>query len=283
MASIGGGMILRHASDWRPVLTTLGTTAVLFGQWAGILHGPWMWILGVVLVYQTYLVNHNHQHLPAFTWNWLNRAFDLLLSLSSGIPASMMILMHNRNHHHERNGPEDYMCTRCARGPWPVTRLLSYPIAVAVRYAPRKRRMLAAAAVSDPPLHRRITWERVMLITLVATLFVLRPRETLWAVMLPWALGQYWVVNANFLQHDGCDHVQEGRHSRDITSRLVNWLTFNGGYHTVHHEQPGLHWSQLPVAHAQRLPTLEPTLQHRSFLTLLWRLASGRTSNPVSP
>jgi fatty acid desaturase len=274
-------MIIRHASDWRSVATTFTACALLVGQWSGWCRSPWLWMLSVVLVYQTYLVNHNHQHLPTFTWGWLNRFYDLLLTLVSGLPASMMIPMHNRNHHHERNGPDDYMCTSCARGGWPIARLLSYPIAVAFAYAPRKRRMIAAAAMSDPVLHRRILVERWGLILLVAMLFLLKPRETLWAIMLPWTLSQYWVVNSNFLQHDGCDYRHEVGHSRDITGALVNWMTFNGGYHTIHHEHPGMHWSLLPQAHAQRIDTLDEKLQHRSLLLMLWQLASGRVGKAV--
>jgi fatty acid desaturase len=49
-----------------------------------------------------------------------------------------------------------------------------------------------------------------------------------------------------------------------------NALVFHNGFHTVHHERPGLHWSALPEAHAKiaaRIP--EPLNSSTPFRYML--------------
>ena len=64
-------------------------------------------------------------------------------------------------------------------------------------------------------------------------------------------LAMLMLVAVNLPQHDGCDPGSPLAQARSFTGRLGNWLFFNNGYHLVHHLQPGLHWSQLPRAHAE--------------------------------
>lgn len=66
----------------------------------------------------------------------------------------------------------------------------------------------------------------------------LSPREFILVYLPGWALGL------------GLCRVQgHYEHARGTTSHygaLYNLLFFNDGYHIEHHQQPGLHWSQLP-------------------------------------
>jgi beta-carotene hydroxylase len=269
-------VILRRGEDWRSVATVAASVAVMVLEWTGIARHPLLWLLELGLVYQLYLINHNHQHLPVFRWMPLNRCFDLLITLASGLPASVLIPLHNRNHHEQRNGPDDYMATARLRWRNPLARLLVYPIAAAVAYAPRKRVVLATLAIEEPSVYRRLLAQRVALAMATAALIALQPMATLTYIIAPWVIGQYWMINANYLQHDGCDHGADGRHARDITGGVINWLLFNGGYHRVHHERPAVHWADLPREHATHSARLSSDLQFRTFSGLLWWVARGR-------
>jgi fatty acid desaturase len=80
------------------------------------------------------------------------------------------------------------------------------------------------------------------------------------ALGLPALLGTYWMMLTNYLQHVGCDPGSEHDHSRNFVSPLFNWFVFDNGYHTVHHEQPSLHWSRYAALHASRARKPRPGL-----------------------
>jgi len=52
----------------------------------------------------------------------------------------------------------------------------------------------------------------------------------------------------------------------------MNWLLFNNGLHTVHHDNPGLHWSNARAAHANIADDIDPRLNEQSFWWLLIRV-----------
>ena len=90
--------------------------------------------------------------------------------------------------------------------------------------------------------------------------------------MLPHQYAAWGIITMNLLQHDGCDENSEYNHSRNFVGKLVNWWTYNNGYHTIHHMEPGLHWSLLPAEHAKRVaPFIHPNLDQPSLLAYLWR------------
>mgnify|MGYP001497374797 CR=1 FL=1 len=51
----------------------------------------------------------------------------------------------------------------------------------------------------------------------------------------------------------------------------MNWFTFNNGYHGIHHEHPGLHWSLAPEVHAKEYaPHIDPRLDRKALLPFLF-------------
>jgi fatty acid desaturase len=54
--------------------------------------------------------------------------------------------------------------------------------------------------------------------------------------------------------------------------RAFNWIMCNNGYHTIHHNRAGLHWSVLHTAHAKEVkPRIDPALDERSMIFYLAR------------
>ena len=73
-----------------------------------------------------------------------------------------------------------------------------------------------------------------------------------------WALP-HWVANCvtmgsgMYVQHAGCiakDAQHPVQHSNSFLSRFFNLTMFNIGYHVEHHDNPGVHWADLPKFHA---------------------------------
>ena len=63
-------------------------------------------------------------------------------------------------------------------------------------------------------------------------------------------------------------HTDPGRthnHSRNFVSPTLNFLLFNNGYHAAHHENPGMHWTKLPGAHAKIAAQIHPSLVQTSL------------------
>ena len=52
----------------------------------------------------------------------------------------------------------------------------------------------------------------------------------------------------------------------------VNWLYFNIGLHTAHHEHPREHWSHMPALHRALRARVDPALEERSFALYLLRV-----------
>ena len=90
------------------------------------------------------------------------------------------------------------------------------------------------------------------------------------------------MIFINYIQHVHADPWSEHNHSRNFVSKLGNWLVFNNGYHTAHHESAGLHWSKLPEAHAKIAHLIDPALNQQSiFGFCLTRVPARHLQRPV--
>src|SRR6185503_20742672 len=79
-------------------------------------------------------------------------------------------------------------------------------------------------------------------------------------------------LRINLIQHDGCDIKSDWNHSRNFVGRAFNWIMCNNGYHTIHHNRAGLHWSVLAEAHEREVaPRIDPRLDERSMVWYLLR------------
>jgi fatty acid desaturase len=123
-----------------------------------------------------------------------------------------------------------------------------------------------------PRWFRQFVLESAVFYGVYAALLLTDWRRFLIYVWIPHLYAAWGIVGINFVQHDGCDETHPVNHSRNFVGKLVNWFTFNNGYHGIHHMKPSLHWSLAPAEHARLLsPTIHPSLEQRSLLAYLWR------------
>jgi fatty acid desaturase len=268
--------MLRYAADRR----TLAFVALYFVLqallWSANPTAPWLVAAGMVLVavlsWLIAVITHNTLHSPVFHRRWHNQLFQLALTLSYGWPVSEYLPGHNLSHHRFTQKRRDVMRTTKVDHRWNLLNLLAF--------FPRVASQLVGANYRYARLsrERRGAWYRQMRLELIVcwsanfALLALDWRRFLLFVFVPHLWAVWGITTVNFLQHDGCDGDHPANHSRNFVGRAFNWLTFNNGYHGIHHLEPGLHWSLLPSEHAVRVhPFIHPALEQRSLLVYLWR------------
>jgi hypothetical protein len=129
----------------------------------------------------------------------------------------------------------------------------------------------AAQARLGRPIVRQRRLEEFAVWTATIVLILLDWRRWFWFALLPQFYAKYCILSLNFLQHDGCDMSSRFNFARNFTGRLINYMCFNNGYHTIHHLYPGLHWSLLPKKHGELIaPFIAPRLEHQDILVYMW-------------
>jgi fatty acid desaturase len=268
--------MLRHRADVR----TLGFVATYFGLLA--LQWLWrpgeLWIAIPLLVLTCFfsffgaVITHNTVHAPIFKDRRLNRAFQVVLTLTYGHPVSSFVPGHNLSHHLHTESRRDVMRTSKVRFRWHLLNGLFFMFRMAPDIMRADSKYALTMRKRKPAWFRQFVLEYAVLYLFMGTLLLLDWRAFLLYLFLPHRYAGWGIITMNLLQHDGCDPETEYNHSRNFVGKLVNWFTFNNGYHTIHHHKPSLHWSLLPAAHAELVhPHIHPALEQPSLLGYLWR------------
>jgi fatty acid desaturase len=228
------------------------------------------------------VVNHNHLHQGIFTSKRANDLFRVVLSVATLYPVTANVPAHNLVHHRfEDDGQPDWADPGQVRFRWNVLNLLHFPnVAGPVTFAGVARWMALRGKIE---LRRQYVRESVVAFGLTAIVLIHDFWAGLFFVVVPQLWGARWFLRINVLQHDGCDTASEWNHSRNFVGPLFNWLTANAGYHTAHHRQAGLHWTELPEAHrAEVAPRIDPALVERSVVGYLLRTYVFHFARPGS-
>jgi fatty acid desaturase len=89
-------------------------------------------------------------------------------------------------------------------------------------------------------------------------------------VIIPQQVSLFSVLIFNYVQHVHANEESEFNHSRNFTG-FLNFMLFNNGYHTIHHEVAGLHWSKVPEEHKKIDHLIDRALIERSFWWFIFR------------
>lgn len=206
-------------------------------------------LLGAILVGLNYSLSigilHIHAHRRLFNNRVLNRILELLLCFPCGLSYPMMRYIHVYLHHSYNNGPGDLTSTHGFERGW---RAVYYWISYA---AICQRATVRGLFASDAqPVWRKLRTQYLVdtlgVNALVMLLFVSLDMAR---IALFWHLPLLIVyINIGFfawLTHaPAFDGDING--SLNTTNRWVNLLMHNQGYHVVHHQHPGIHWTQIP-------------------------------------
>jgi len=267
--------MLRFRTDWRTIGVLCTFAALSVGGWVlnprWYLAVPWVMVTCVVS-WLCAVAAHNTVHSPVFAKRWQNRLFQIWVSLSYGFPISEYVPGHNLSHHRYTQQREDVMRTTKVQFKSNLLNFLLFFFYVGPGVTIGNYRYTKVMKERLPQWSRQLTVEIAAVWGTKAVLLMLDWRKALLFVIIPHFFAVWGITTVNYLQHDGCDEGHPVNHSRNFVGRFFNWCTLNNGYHGMHHLQPGLHWSLLPQAHAERVkPTLDPRLDEPSLALYMFR------------
>jgi fatty acid desaturase len=268
-----GDFMLRYTADRRTLFFLTLYAALFIGQW---LYAP-SGALGVALVVCTCAVSficaviaHNTVHVPVFKRRTLNKLFQVWVSLSYGFPISDYVPGHNLSHHRYTQQPEDVMRTTHVRFGWNLLNLIFFMPAVTPGILRGNSHFKEVMGDRAKPWKQQLVFEGIVVWSVKIACLLLDWKKALLYLFLPHLFANWGIVTVNFLQHDGCDQHHPVNHSRNFVGKLFNWFALNNGFHGIHHMSPGMHWSLLPAAHAERVaPYIHPALDQPSLAVYL--------------
>ena len=279
----GRARLLRHPRDRRSVATILVAVLLLVTPQGLLLPDVWVpvWLgLTFLACCASHVVAHNHCHFPIFATTAANRCFNLLASFARGHCASDIYLAHNLNHHREQGRSGDWIAPALGGSGHPALRLIRFVVRATVSMAYQRNRLAGNGRHLLPePFRSSLPREKIFLACAVAFLLWNDWRTACLFALLPWAASLAWLVGVNYVQHEGCDPDSTWAHSRNFTGRFTNWLLFNNGYHTAHHVEPGVHWSETKVLHERVASQIPAHLNEPSATRyMIRRYILGRTA-----
>lgn len=264
--------LVKHPAEWRQI----GIVAVYLGLLGAMYAVPAcrnVVFLGAACYFSflNAVVIHNHLHQAIFRSRRLNMLWRCVLSFGSLYPASANIPSHNLVHHHfDDDGQPDWAAPEHVSFRWNLLNLVHFPnVAGPNTFAGVQRWALLSG---KKEFVRQYRIELAFAFGLTGLLALHDFWTTLFFVVIPQLYGARGILRVNLLQHDGCDTRSDWNHSRNFVGRFYNWIMCNNGFHTIHHNRAGLHWSTLRDAHERDVvPRVDPRLDEPSMVLYLLR------------
>jgi fatty acid desaturase len=265
-------MSLRELRDLQSLAYLVVAPALALWQWRHGFDGP-LYTLMLLLWIGVGVIHHHHAHRPMWRARTLNRATDLWLALLQGHPTYAFAATHNANHHRHRHGPRDWARTYCFRGgdsnhAWGY---LLHPFQAAGALYPHFLAHLARMRRHRPGVWRWALLQYALVAAAWLAALAADWRGALLYLALPQFVALHTLLGANYFQHAHADGCSRWNYARNFTG-AVNWLYFNIGFHTAHHEHPREHWSRMPALHCALRAHVHPALEERSFALYLLRV-----------
>ncbi len=260
------GTILRYRADRRSVsyaLAMFGLHAVAFFYAPTWLAALCTIPLAIVSMFVA-PINHHHQHFNTFHSAALNRIYELVLSLQTGISPYGWVLHHNLGHHRNylnqrpHPQPDESKWTRkdgsqMGRVEYTIDLVLNHQIDI-MRVGRKHPRFLSAFLLMKIPV-----W------TILGIALYINPLNAFLVLLIPSFIALCHTSWATYEHHAGNYPSCHEDASMNRTSPLFNFMTYNLGYHTAHHKRPGVHWSLLPKIHEEIKDQIPPEMIQTSF------------------
>lgn len=273
--------LVKHPAEWRQ----LGIVAVYWGLLGSMYFVPacrnvLFFFAACYFSFLNSVVIHNHMHQGVFHSRALNLAFRRILSFGALYPATVNIPSHNLVHHHfDDDGQPDWAAPEHVGFRWNLLNLLHFPNVSGPNTFDGVNRWVAVKGRED--VKRQYLYDNAFAFGLTGALLLADFWTALFFIVIPQIYGARSILRINIIQHDRCDVRSEWNHSRNFVGRAFNWIMCNNGYHTIHHNRAGLHWSVLHEWHQKEVvPRIDPSLDEPSMVGYLVRTY---ILNPLRP
>ena len=268
--------MLRYKADRRTVLTVLiyYIVAILpWFFWQSI--ATWQIVLWVVVncffSFSCAVIIHNTIHAPIFKSKKMNKLFQFVLSFTYGHSVSAYVPGHNFSHHKYTQHLEDAIRTTKMRYRINFFNQLFFFYSLSGDIVKGEFAFAARMRKERPEWFWQYALELGLVILSNVVLLVINWKCALLFWIIPHQYAAWGIVGTNYFQHDGCDENHPYNHTRNFSSKSLNFLLFNNGYHGAHHLKPNLHWSLLPEYHDKHIrPHVHPSLDREYLLSYLF-------------
>lgn len=277
---------LRNAKDVRSIGICSAKYVLLLMFWKLY---PAMGFLGCVVAsfvmslscFYVATIVHNAMHRDVFATKNVECIWRIWLSATFGFPVEAYKPTHNMNHHVHTQMEEDHLHTSQMKYKNHLLNLLLFFPTVFPGIQKLEKEWLSAEFKKRSAAFFFYVQQSLAAHGFTALLILADWRRGLALWFVPNILGVDMIITMNMLQHDGCEPVEPGKHrgdamnidcARNFVGPVINWLTCNNGFHTIHHMQPQIHWSEYPALHQKIVVgKMIPSLDEQCILRYLWR------------
>lgn len=224
---------------------------------------------------------HNAMHMDIFAVPSVEYSWRVALSMTFGFPVEAFRPTHNMNHHVHTNLEEDHLDTAQMQYQCHLVNLLLYFPTVYPKIRKLEQDFIVKEARKLSLVFFLFVLEAVAAHGTTLALLCLDWLKALFLWFLPNVMGVAMIIMVNMLQHDGCEHIVPSEHrgpkmninpARNFVGPVINFLTCNNGYHTVHHMHSTAHWTQYPDMHRKLVaPYINPELLEPCMARYIWR------------
>lgn len=262
--------MLRYKADIKTIIYMVITTSLLILQWSVIGFNAVAFACYLFLSVAVSVITHNHNHVRMWKSDTMNTLQDWWLTVFYGFPVFAWIPTHNKNHHKLNNKAGDYTITYRVSEKNNLLTLLSYPTISGFYQQKAIRDYLKDLWHNNRKRFVLCISQYVILVLWIGIALLIDWRKAIWFVIIPQQVSLFSVLIFNYVQHVHANEESKLDHSRNFTG-MLNFMLFNNGYHTIHHEKAGLHWSVVPAEHKKIEHLIAPALIERSFWWYIFR------------
>ena len=255
---------LKDNADVKSLIYIFITTALFIAQWMWWGFNPFIYTWFLFMSVAVSVMTHNHNHLPMWRSKVMNVLTDWWLTVFYGFPIFAWIPTHNKNHHRFNNREGDDSITYRVSEKNNFFTLVSYPTISGYYQQKAIFTYLKEMKANNKEKFWISISQYAVLVLWIAAALIIDWEKALLFVIIPQQVSLFSVLIFNYVQHVHADEESEWNHSRNFTG-LLNFMLFNNGYHTIHHQKAGLHWNKAAKAHNEIENNIDPILLERSF------------------